>query len=143
MTTSFHIHITPGDEAPIYRQIVRQVVEAVASGSLGPGARLPSIRELSKTLVVAPLTVKKGYDELEGQGVIETRRGQGTFVRADVGTSDQHSSERLRPLVRRLILEAEVGGIDGKQLKSLLDEEREALMHERKAREESGGTYLN
>ncbi len=137
MTTSFHIYITPGDEAPIYRQIVRQVVEGVASGSLEPGVRLPSIRELSKKLVVAPLTVKKGYDELEGQGVIETRRGQGTFVRADVGRSDVRATERLRPLARRLLLEAEVGGIDETQLSSLLSEERDALMRERKEREDA------
>ncbi|MAB78597.1 MAG: GntR family transcriptional regulator [Planctomycetes bacterium] len=137
MTTPFHIHITPGDEAPIYRQIVRQVVEGVASGSLQPGARLASIRDLSRKLVVAPLTVKKGYDELEGQGVIETRRGQGTFVRADVGRSSEAATQRLRPLVRRLLLGADVGGIDEKKLISLLGEEREELRRERKEREEN------
>lgn len=137
MPTPFHMHITPGDDAPIYRQIVRQVVEGVASGALQPEARLPSIRALSKKLVVAPLTVKKAYDELEGQGLIEMRQGQGTFVRAEVLISNESATERLRPLIRRLVLEASLGGIAAKELASLIVAERARLHSERNKREAS------
>ena len=77
---SLHVHVTPADDAPLYRQIVRQIVEAVAGGSLVPGERLPSLRELAAQLVVAPLTVKKAYDVLEDRGLIETRRGLGYLL---------------------------------------------------------------
>lgn len=137
MSSSLYLHVTPGDEIPIYRQIVRQVTEAVATGALEPGARLPSLRELSKKLVVAPLTVKKAYDQLEVQGLIETRRGQGTFVRLDATRSSQASAERLRPLARRLLLEADLGGIGPKELLELLEKERSALQKEREEGQQS------
>ena len=60
--------VNPSDELPIYRQIMRQIVEAIAGGRLKTGEKLPSHRELSERIVVAPLTVKKAYDELEALG---------------------------------------------------------------------------
>ena len=75
-----HITVRTADELPIYRQIMRQVMEGIAGAILKPGDKLPSHRELSEQLVIAPLTVKKAYDELEAQGYLETRRGLGTFV---------------------------------------------------------------
>lgn len=137
MNPPLHLHVTPGDEAPLYRQIVRQVAEGIALGSLAAGERLPSLRELAQKLVVAPLTVKKAYDELEGLGLIETRRGQGTFVRADAVRSKVGAAERLRPLARRLLLEASLGGVDARALRALIEEERAALREERRRRGET------
>ena len=135
MTPPSSIHISPGDDAPIYRQIVRQVIEAVASGSLAPGERLPSLRALAKKLVVAPLTVKKAYDVLESEGLIETRQGQGTFVRIDAAKSEQKASARLAPLIRRLVVEADLAGVDLTELTSLIQTESEALQTERSQKE--------
>lgn len=135
MSAPFYIHVTPGDEAPIYRQIVRQVVAGIASGRLAPGECLPSLRELARKLVVAPLTVKKAYDELESQGVIETRQGQGTYVRVDAVRSSRKGIERLRPLARRLLVEADVANVGADALRALLEKERAALRAERLARE--------
>jgi GntR family transcriptional regulator len=75
-----HLLINPADDVPIYRQIVRQIIDAIAGGQLQPGDRLTSHRELSEQLVIAPLTVKKAYDELERLGYIASQRGRGTFV---------------------------------------------------------------
>jgi GntR family transcriptional regulator len=97
--------INPSDELPIYRQIMRQIVEAIAGGRLKPGDRLASHRDLSEQLVIAPLTVKKAYDELEAQGYIETQRGRGTFVCAklpEANPADQN--EQLQQLARRFRL---------------------------------------
>src|SRR5580698_9506727 len=74
------IIVNPADELPIYRQIMGQITEAIAGGRLKGGDRLASHRDLSEQLVVAPLTVKKAYDELETLGFIESQQGRGTFV---------------------------------------------------------------
>lgn len=68
------------DGVPIYRQIVTQIHYQVASGMLEPDAALPSIRVMALELNVAPNTIAKAYEELEGAGVVHKRRGFGTFV---------------------------------------------------------------
>lgn len=137
MTPPIALHVSTGDDAPIYRQIVRQVVQGVASGALEAGERMPSIRVLAGQLVVAPLTVKKAYDVLEAEGVLVSRRGQGTFVAEDVARSTQDAVERVRPHVRRVLVEAEVAGLDPAALAGLLEEEAAALREERERRGEA------
>lgn len=88
--------LQPGAELPLYRQLMRQVVEAIASGRLTAGDRLPSHRELSEQLVVAPLTVKKAYDELEAQGFLESAQGRGTFVSAAAPSTRRRSAQRAQ-----------------------------------------------
>ena len=74
------IKINPNSGIPMYRQIMDQIRRAAAVGRLRPGDKLPSVRELSETLEISPITVVKAYNELEHLGAIETRRGRGTFV---------------------------------------------------------------
>ena len=61
---------------------------------MAPGAQLPSHRELSEQLVIAPLTVKKAYDELEQLGLLEQQRGRGTFVRRGAVRGDAQAAAR-------------------------------------------------
>jgi GntR family transcriptional regulator len=70
----------PTSRVPIYRQLMEQVRQAVARGKLQPGSRLPSVRVLSRELVVNPNTVARAYTELERDGVLNTRQGLGVFV---------------------------------------------------------------
>jgi GntR family transcriptional regulator len=74
------LRVNPGDTEPIFRQIERQIRDAVAAGRLSPGEKLPSHRQLAVELVVNHLTVKRAYDELEREGIIATSRGMGTYV---------------------------------------------------------------
>jgi GntR family transcriptional regulator len=105
--------IHPGDELPIYRQIMRQITEAIAGGRLHSGDKLPSHRELSEQIVVAPLTVKKAYDELEALGFIETQRGRGTFVAAKAPRFDRSEQrDRVRQAARNLLSQAYLAGMD-------------------------------
>ena len=67
---TMQLTVNPADELPLYRQIMRQITEAIVLARLKPGDRLASHRELAEQLVIAPLTVKKAYDELEAQGFI-------------------------------------------------------------------------
>jgi GntR family transcriptional regulator len=124
--------INPSDGLPIYRQIVQQVVDAIAGGRARAGDRLPSHRELAADLVIAPLTVKKAYDQLERDGYIKMLRGQGTFVSdRPPSLSDESKLGRLRPIVRRLLHEAVLLGVDTRSLKELISDESKSLQVER------------
>ena len=65
---------------PIYRQLRDQIRLAVAQGRIQAEDQLPSVRELSRTLVVNPNTIARVYTELEREGVLNTRPGLGVFV---------------------------------------------------------------
>ena len=65
---------------PIYLQIIDTIKKNIAKGKWLPGEKLPSVRELSKTITVNPNTVQKAYRELERQGYVYTTSGVGTFV---------------------------------------------------------------
>jgi len=69
------------DGQPIYRQLRDRVVRMMLDGALTEGEPLPSVRQVAAELTVNPLTVLKGYQELVDEGLIETRRGLGMFVR--------------------------------------------------------------
>ena len=117
------IYVHAGDELPIYRQIIRQVTDAIAGGRLKPGEKLPSHRDLAVQLVIAPLTVKKAYDELEQQGLIETQRGRGTFVSERVREHGPAARrERLRDAAQRLLSQAALSGVPLAEVLELLRE---------------------
>ncbi len=65
---------------PLYRQIIERIWAAVASGTLKPGAQLPTVRSVAVDLAINPNTVAKAYREMEIQGVLESQQGTGTFV---------------------------------------------------------------
>jgi GntR family transcriptional regulator len=65
---------------PIWNQIEESVRHLVASGALRPGQALPSVRDLAREQRINPNTVAKAYQRLAEAGVLETRRGEGTFV---------------------------------------------------------------
>jgi Predicted transcriptional regulators len=65
---------------PIYQQIMNGIKQDLVSGARKPGERLQSVRELAEALTVNPNTVQRAYQELEREGVSETRRGTGTFI---------------------------------------------------------------
>ncbi|MEO8062887.1 MAG: GntR family transcriptional regulator [Pseudomonadota bacterium] len=94
------IAINLNDGVPIYRQIVNQVSYLVASGLLRPGEELPPIRTLALQLKVTPNTIVKAYGDLEISGVIQKRRGSGTFV--SEGRPQIALRERRRVIAQRI-----------------------------------------
>ena len=74
------IVVDPRSPVPPYEQLRAQLLDAVVSGELAPGARLPTVRRLAEDLALAPGTVARAYRELEASRVIETRGRNGTFV---------------------------------------------------------------
>jgi GntR family transcriptional regulator len=80
MAPALRIRVNPALPTPIWSQIEDGVRHLVASGALVPGAALPSVRDLARAERINPNTVAKAYQRLAEAGVLETRRGEGTFV---------------------------------------------------------------
>ncbi|MDT6985263.1 GntR family transcriptional regulator [Streptomyces lusitanus] len=77
-----------------YVQIVQQTKQAIRLGMLAPGDKLPTAREVVEATAVNPNTVLKAYRELEREGLVEARRGLGTFVRRSLGAAPADSPLR-------------------------------------------------
>lgn len=74
------MHIDPKSSVPIYKQIVAELRAAIDAGLYKPGECLPSLRVMALEIHVNPNTVQRAYDELEREGIVESRRGVGVFV---------------------------------------------------------------
>src|SRR3954447_8393410 len=100
------------DRTPIYAQLDRGLRAAIATGRLSVGEQLPTVRQLAVDLRINANTVARVYAELERAGVIETRRGVGSFV---VATPQQahpprEEERRLRAFVTRMLADADAAG---------------------------------
>jgi len=115
------LRLDPSSGVPFYRQIIDQVLLAVADGRLAPGAQLPTVRQLAVDLSVNLNTVSKAYREMEIRGIVDTQQGTGTFVstrRAERRTGERRKA--LEGLVDRFVSLAASSGFS-------LDELAEAL----------------
>ena len=118
--------IDAASRAPIYRQLAQQIREAVARGRLAPESRLPSVRDLSRQLVINPNTVARVYTELEREGVLNTRPGLGVFVaqpRNDL--TKKARKDRLTALADQLLTEAVHLGFSAEESLTLVSERME------------------
>lgn len=93
MAIELHLDLKSG--VPFYRQIIDQIKSAIATGRLGPGDRLPTVRQLAVNLSVNPNTVSRAYTELELTGLVETQMGSGTFVGTRQVQQDDVERRRL------------------------------------------------
>jgi GntR family transcriptional regulator len=103
-----------------YLQIVRQVRQALRMGVLDVGDQLPSVREVVTAVAVNPNTVLKAYRDLEREGLVEARAGQGTFVRARPPGPPPGTHSRLGRSLARWVREAREAGLDEESMESLL-----------------------
>ena len=106
------VSIDPRDRTPIYAQLERGLRAAIATRRLGPGDQLPTVRQLAVDLQVNANTVARVYSELERAGVIETRRGVGSFISATPAQAHppQQHERRLRAFVTRVLADADAAG---------------------------------
>jgi GntR family transcriptional regulator len=107
------VNLDPRDIRPLYLQIMDEVRRALVVGTLRPEDPVPSVRELASQLVVNPRTVSQAYQELEREGVLYVRRGQGTFVSASVQADRRGLA---RDVARRALLEARRNGLGVEEL---------------------------
>lgn len=109
------ITIDPNDARPIYVQIMDEIRRALVLGTLAPEEPLPSVRQLAVELRVNPNTVAQAYRELERQGMVHVRRGQGTYA----SKTHRNGTERralVRAVAERALREAHRNGLSADEL---------------------------
>src|SRR5687768_2928746 len=106
------------DPTPIYAQLERGLRAAIAAGRLRQGDQLPTVRQLAVDLSVNANTVARVYADLEKNGILETRRGVGSFVRASAAEARPRGEHqrRLRAFATRAIGEAAAAGFTADEL---------------------------
>jgi GntR family transcriptional regulator len=107
---------------PVYRQVIKQVENAVLSGRMKAGDKLPTIRALSVELKVNPNTIAKAYTELEIRGIVSTQIGSGTYIsdKSPANSEDEHNKKILET-VERFLQEMGELGLDRKAVIKLLE----------------------
>jgi DNA-binding transcriptional regulator YhcF (GntR family) len=113
----FHLEARSG--VPTYLQIVQQVRQAIRLGVLRPDDQLPTVKEVVSSLAINPNTVLKAYRELDAEGLVEGRRGVGTFVCSDVAPLPADDLSALRPVLQRWITRARAAGLDDDNIAAL------------------------
>lgn len=118
------IRIDERSEIPIYLQLINGIKREIMIGVFPPDSRLPSIRDLAVELAVNPNTIAKAFAELEREGVIYMKRGQGAFV---APTSNEQRLAEATTAIRALVAQvrdlAHSMGIERKTLRALIDRE--------------------
>ncbi len=123
MEIKFQLDLKSG--VPFYRQIIDQVKSSIATGSLEPGDRLPTVRQLSVDLSINPNTVSRAYTELELTGLVETQMGSGTFVgRQKVEQDDVERRRILEQLCQEMLSRASTHGFTLEEILDNLEQRR-------------------
>jgi len=107
------VSIDPRDAMPIYAQLEMGLRAAIATGRLQIGHQLPTVRQLAVELQINANTVARVYAELERSGILETRRGVGSFVAAtpERARPAREHEKRLRQFATRVAADAAAAGL--------------------------------
>lgn len=106
---------------PLYEQVLNQVRSSIAKGEVVLGDKMPSVRELALALKINPNTVMRAYQELDRDGLTETRRGQGTYITTDaqkVQSVRRHFAEQA---VEEFLDRMRALGYDIKEISKLIE----------------------
>jgi GntR family transcriptional regulator len=113
-------HLDQRSGVPTYLQLVQQVRQALRLGMLQPGDQLPTVKEVATGLAINPNTVLKAYRELLHEGLVDGRRGQGTFVSSSVPPQRAGDHARLRSALAAWIASAREAGLDEESIAALM-----------------------
>ena len=117
------ISIDAADARPIYVQIMDEIRRAVVLGTVKPDDPLPSVRQLAGELKVNPNTVQQAYRELERDGLVYVKRGQGTFVAEEAAVqTDRERRQLARVVADRALREAYRNGLSSDDLVAAIEE---------------------
>ncbi|PIE98252.1 MAG: GntR family transcriptional regulator [Treponema sp.] len=106
---------------PIYLQIIEKVKRKIIVGEIRPDDKLLSLKDMALEMGVNPNTVYRVYRELEAEGIVETRRGFGTFVVADDGLIEKLQDEIIDETIFQPIKTLVDLGFSGKKISQYVD----------------------
>lgn len=108
---------------PFYRQIIDQILGGIATGALGVGTRLPTVRALAVELAVNFNTVARAYKELEIRGILNTQQGTGTFIgEHSVAVDDVERRRLVNQLLDEFLARAAQQGLSLTEIRDALAE---------------------
>jgi GntR family transcriptional regulator len=118
MNTNALFQINPSDPTPLYAQLDRAIRLGISIGRLLPDTQLPTVRQLAVDLCINANTVAKVYRDLERAGILETRRGIGTFIKSPApnAMAKGERDKLLAMLADRFVTEAAAIGFNADQL---------------------------
>ena len=116
----FHLDSRSG--VPAYLQLVQQVRHAIRLGMLRPGDQLPTVKEVVAGLTINPNTVLHAYRQLDMEGLVEGKRGVGTFVAANPELPPSDRLKSLRASLERWVTSARGAGLDDEAMAALFAE---------------------
>src|SRR3974377_1055156 len=122
---------------PVYRQMIDQVMGAIAAGALRGGDQLPTVRQVAVDLSINPNTVVRAYRELEIRGVVESQQGMGTFISHQKVQRDEVERRRqLNQLVSEFVARAGAAGFTLDDLLEQLHDRQNGIAKDRRGSHE-------
>ena len=116
--------INPSNGVPVYEQVSRQIMFAVASGAIGTGELIPSVREMARELAINPNTVARAFRDLQDQDILLTVRGTGVSVAKGAKAKCIAARTRLiRDQIRSVFEEARQSQLSDDELQEIVDAE--------------------
>jgi GntR family transcriptional regulator len=103
--------LDPVSGVATYLQLVQQVHDALRLGLLEPGDQLPTAQQVVAKLAINPNTVLKAYRDLEREGLVRGRPGQGTFVIRTLSGTDPAARSRFLAAMTDLLRSARSAGL--------------------------------
>jgi GntR family transcriptional regulator len=123
-------HLSARSNVPPYVQLVEQVRQALLNGTLRPGDRLPTVKDVVSSLAINPNTVLKAYRDLEREGLVEGRQGVGTFVLRRPDGPSPTEQAALRRSLATWIARAQQAGLADDDIESMVRTVLRASAHE-------------
>ena len=120
-------HIDLKTRVPIFKQVSDNFKRKIYTGELVPDERVPSIRELAKTLGVNPNTIQKAYRELEEKGFFYTVQGQGSFISSPPEGQVKEEIEILYAQIKKLQEELILHGVHHDEIMRFLSASQEGI----------------
>ena len=123
------LNLSELSEEPLHAQVSRQIRAKILSKDLGGGDALPSIRRLAREQRVSVITVQRAYDDLEREGLVQSRRGKGFWVAPiPEGRKQKMAEARFEDALEKLLNHAAAEGLSADDMRRILDQllEKEA-----------------
>jgi GntR family transcriptional regulator len=118
------LNLSELSDEPLYAQITRQIRAKILSKNLVGGDPLPSIRGMAKEQRVSVITVQRSYEDLEREGLVQSRRGKGFWVAPiPEGRKQKMAKERFADALEKLVAHATAEGVSDADMRRILDKQ--------------------